>query len=238
MNLRTLVSAQLSSSWKQAISDSLMSPDFASLADFLYQEWSSGALLHPGPDHLFKAFQLTDFEQVKVVLVGQDPYHGESQAIGLSFAVPNSLRKKPPSLKNLLKELRSDLDCEVPAEDSDLTGWAHQGVLLLNTLLTVRQGEPLSHADSGWAKFTTGVLDALNRRERGLVFLLLGGHAAKLRHRIDTTRHRIIEAPHPSPLSAYRGFFGSRIYSKTNEALRELGHTPIDWARISINGSV
>ncbi len=207
---------------------------FEKLADFLNNEVIEGHSIHPENGNIFSSFRLTDYDRVKVVLIGQDPYHGDSQAIGLSFAVPNSLRKKPPSLRNLFKELQTDLNCNLSGEQSDLTGWADQGVLLLNTLLTVRRGEPLSHADSGWTEFTTAVLDALNRREKGIVFLLLGGHAGKLRSRIDPSRHRIIEAPHPSPLSAYRGFFGSRIYSRTNEALRDLGLDPIDWGKISL----
>ncbi len=234
MNLDTLVENQMSENWKKALSGPLNDPDFNRLKRFLAIETESGYLIHPDPDHVFHTFRLTDFHRVKVVLIGQDPYHGESQAMGLSFAVPNSLSKKPPSLKSLLKELQTDLQCTLSRDESDLTGWAEQGVLLLNTLLTVRRGEPLSHAESGWTEFTHGVVEALNRRETGMVFLLLGGHAAKLRTRIDPTRHRIIEAPHPSPLSAYRGFFGSRIYSKTNEALRDLGQDPIEWARISL----
>jgi uracil-DNA glycosylase len=237
MNLKELAASQLSPSWKQVLQNILQSSRFDQLGEFLLNEVNEGRWIHPEAKDLFRAFRMTDYDRVKVVLIGQDPYHGESQAMGLSFAVPNSLRKKPPSLKNLLKELRSDLDCEIPEEDSDLTGWATQGVLLLNTLLTVRRGEPLSHAESGWAEFTNGVIEALNHnreREKGMVFILLGGHAAKFRARIDPVRHRIIEAPHPSPLSAYRGFFGSRIYSRTNDALEELGHEPIDWSRISL----
>lgn len=234
MNLRNLADTQLSPSWRQVLKSSLQSPNFDQLGKFLAKEANDGRWIHPDANDLFRAFRLTDYDRVKVVLIGQDPYHGESQAMGLSFAVPNSLRKKPPSLKNLLKELRNDLVCEVPEEDSDLTGWADQGVLLLNTLLTVRRSEPLSHSESGWTEFTTAVIEALNRRESGMVFLLLGGHAAKLRPRIDPVRHRIIEAPHPSPLSAYRGFFGSRIYSRTNDALKELGHAPIHWELISL----
>jgi uracil-DNA glycosylase len=234
VNLRALAETQIPSSWKKVLADQLEGASFEKLSTFLKNEENEGHRIHPDAGNVFCAFRSTDYEKVKVVLIGQDPYHGESQAIGLSFAVPNSLRKKPPSLKNLFKELQTDLNCSLSGEQSDLTGWADQGVLLLNTLLTVRRGEPLSHADSGWTEFTTAVLDALNRREKGIVFLLLGGHAAKFRHRIDTTRHRIIEAPHPSPLSAYRGFFGSRIYSRTNDALRDLGLEPIDWEKISL----
>ena len=234
MNLDALVESQMSANWKKALEGPLSHPEFDRLRRFLAKESQSGCLIHPDADHLFHTFRLTDFNGVKVVLIGQDPYHGESQAMGLSFAVPNSLQKKPPSLKNLLKELAEDLQCPLPVEESDLTGWAVQGVLLLNTLLTVRRGEPLSHAESGWTEFTTGVIEALNRREKGMVFLLLGSHAGKLRSRVDPDKHRIIEAPHPSPLSAYRGFFGSRIYSRTNQALLDLGQSPIDWARISL----
>ena len=236
--IKMLVDTDLSISWKGALESHLKSESFFNLDSFLCQEVNEERTIFPNPDFILSAFKLTDIDQVKVVLLGQDPYHGPGQAIGLSFGVPNELTKKPPSLKNLFLELESDLGTTIPAGHSDLTGWAHQGVLLLNTCLTVREGEPLSHAGRGWEQFTTAVIESLNRRNNRIVFVLLGGHAQSFKKAMTITPPRIIEAPHPSPLSAYRGFFGSRIYSKTNEALRELGHTPIDWARISFNGSV
>ncbi len=173
-------------------------------------------------------------DAVRVVILGQDPYHGPGQAIGMSFAVPNALQPKPPSLKNIFKELESDLATRIDPARSDLSGWAAQGVLLLNSVLTVEAGEPLSHRDQGWEKFTDHVMEILNRRERGIVFVLWGAAAQKKKTMIDLSRHVVIESVHPSPLSAHRGFFGSKPFSKANEALTSrLGMPAIDWSRTS-----
>jgi uracil-DNA glycosylase len=232
--IRDLIESDLSDSWKLALQAHLESDSFVRLDSFLRQELVGPKTVFPMPRHIFSAFRTTDLDRVKVVLLGQDPYHRPGQAIGLSFGVPNELAKKPPSLKNLFRELGSDLGKPIPKGPSDLTGWAHQGVLLLNTCLTVREGEPLSHVGRGWEEFTTSVIESLVKRKNGIVFLLLGAHAQSFRKSVNSPPHRIIEAPHPSPLSAYRGFFGSRIFSRTNEALMEFGHSPIDWERISL----
>jgi uracil-DNA glycosylase len=235
MNLRELAYERLAPLWRKALEPYLGTSSFLRLSDTLTQEFSTEKTIYPAPEHFFRAFEETDLDQVKVVLIGQDPYHGPGQATGLSFAVPNHHHPKPPSLRNLLRELKEDLGTEPTPGHSDLTAWAQQGVLLLNTSLSVRAGEPASHAGIGWEDFTREVLSHLRTRTKGLVFLLLGNHAQGLmKGELPAPDHRMILAPHPSPLSAYRGFFGSRIYSRTNEALNELGHDPIDWTRISL----
>ena len=196
-----------------------------------------GAQIFPNPSDRLRALELVSPEAVKVVILGQDPYHGEGQAIGLSFAVPNHLKQKPPSLKNILKELASDLGTPLEASASDLTGWASQGVLLLNTLLSVRANEPLSHQGKGWEEFTDSILKAMNERKDPVVFVLWGAHAQKKKALINSKRHKVLESAHPSPLSAYRGFFGSKIFSRINEQLRELQKQEIDWSKITVNGS-
>ena len=178
----------------------------------------------------FTAFDLTPFKEVKVVIIGQDPYHGEGQAHGLSFSVPKGL-KLPPSLKNILKELESDLGCANPTS-GNLEAWAKQGVLLLNTVLTVRKSEAGSHQKKGWETFTDAVVAHLNEECEGLVFLLWGSPAQKKGKSIDRERHLVLQAPHPSPLSSYRGFFGCRHFSQTNEYLIQHNKKPIDWCLI------
>lgn len=183
--------------------------------------------VYPPRDDVFRALELTSFRNVRVVLLGQDPYHGPGQAHGLAFSVRPGV-PKPPSLRNLFRELRDDLGVPV-AEHGTLTRWARQGVLLLNTVLTVREGEPGSHAGKGWEIFTDAVLERVAAKRSRVVFLLLGNHARRKAVSVDLSNHVAVEAPHPSPLSARRGFFGSRIFSATNALLEEAGRDPVDW---------
>jgi uracil-DNA glycosylase len=181
----------------------------------------------PKTEDVFKALKLTPYKDVKVVILGQDPYHNDGQAMGLSFSVPDGVRL-PPSLVNIYKELTSDIGNE-PPKTGDLTVWALQGVLLLNSVLTVRAHQAASHQGKGWERFTDAVLRAVNDKPEHVVFILWGGFAQKKKSLIDTSRHKVIESPHPSPLSAYNGFFGSKPFSKTNEALGSHDQKPISW---------
>lgn len=199
---------------------------FAHLERFVDRE-RRGAPVHPPREAVFRALELTPRASVRVVLIGQDPYHGPGQAHGLAFSVPAGV-PKPPSLRNLLAELHDDLGVSIP-ERGDLTPWAERGVLLLNAVLTVRQGEPGSHRDRGWERFTDAVVRRVDGGPERVVFLLLGNRAQKKASEVDRDRHGVIEAPHPSPLSAYRGFHGSRIYSRVNAALERAGRDPVDW---------
>jgi uracil-DNA glycosylase len=219
----------LPAGWKKALGSTAESQEMRSLDAFLERELRHGKVIYPSQENILRSLCLVDFTQVRVVILGQDPYHGPGQAIGLSFAVPNELKKKPPSLKNIFKEIESDLGVSIDPAASDLKGWVKQGVLLLNTVLTVRDGEPLSHHEQGWECFTRSVLQVLDDRDEPMVFILWGSHAQKLGKQIRNSRHILLECVHPSPLSAYRGFFGSKIFSKTNEALIQIGHSPIRW---------
>ncbi len=202
---------------------------FRELTKFLNQEYASGQTIYPDRAHILRALQQLDYDDVRVVILGQDPYHGPGQAIGLSFAVPKELRVKPPSLVNIFKELASDLKVEIKGASSELTGWERQGVLLLNTVLTVRASQAFSHRDKGWETFTDHVISALDAREKPLVFILWGAAAQKKKALLTSGRHLVVESPHPSPLSASRGFFGSRPFSKTNALLEKLGQPTVDW---------
>ncbi|MCU7555491.1 uracil-DNA glycosylase [Alteromonas sp. ASW11-19] len=184
--------------------------------------------VYPAPDEVFTAFRLTPLADVKVVILGQDPYHGPGQAHGLAFSVPPGV-KPPPSLANIFKELQHDIGGFDRPSHGDLTGWAEQGVLLLNTVLTVAQGQAHSHSKWGWETFTDAVIAELNAKRTGMVFLLWGSHARKKGAAIDRNRHCVLEAPHPSPLSAHRGFFGCGHFSKANTYLRNQGQAPINW---------
>lgn len=183
--------------------------------------------IFPRGNEIFNAFNSTPFGKVKAVILGQDPYHGPAQAHGLSFSVREGVAL-PPSLQNIFKELVDDIGCEYP-KSGDLTHWAYEGVLLLNTLLTVRCGEPFSHKERGWERFTDQVIRTLSERRDHLVFILWGAAAGKKSALIDGSKHLILKAPHPSPLSSYRGFFGSKPFSKTNAYLTAEGIAPIDW---------
>ena len=199
---------------------------FGALEAFLHRERERHTI-YPPHDQVFRALELTPLRAVCVVFIGQDPYHGPGQAHGLAFSVRPGV-SKPPSLRNLLKELHDDIGVPVP-EAGDLTPWARRGVLLLNAVLTVREGEPGSHRGHGWEDFTDAVIGAVSDRPEPAVFLLLGNRAQEKAAGVDRDRHAVIEAPHPSPLSAWRGFFGSRVFSRANDALRDLGREPMDW---------
>jgi uracil-DNA glycosylase len=221
-------------SWRRHLSAELNQDYFKKLSTFLRQEYQQKKKIYPERQWILRALQLVDYDAVRVVILGQDPYHGEGQAIGLSFGVPNELSPKPPSLMNIFKELKSDLGVEIPLGQSDLTGWADQGVLLLNAVLTVRHSQAFSHREAGWEQFTDCVIRKLNEREAPVIFILWGAAAQRKKALITNSRHFILESPHPSPLSASRGFFGSRPFSKANEILeRKMGQKPIEWSRIS-----
>jgi uracil-DNA glycosylase len=212
--------------WKAALAEEFDKPYFLELKAFLLEEKGRYRVFPPG-QLIFNAFNHTPFENVKVVLLGQDPYHGAGQAHGLCFSVPDGV-PKPPSLVNILKELHSDLGIEEPA-GGNLTRWADQGVLLLNATLTVRENQAGSHQNRGWETFTNAAIQQLSAKRSGLIFVLWGNYAMAKRALIDTTRHHILTAVHPSPLSVYRGFFGCRHFSKVNNLLREQGVEEIDW---------
>lgn len=214
-------------SWKEKLKDEFEKPYFAELAAFVKDEYKS-ATVYPSPKFLFRAFELTPFEKVKVVILGQDPYHGKGQANGLCFAV-NDGEKLPPSLQNIFKEIESDLEKPIKNRSGDLSRWAEQGVLLLNATLTVRAATPGSHQNKGWEQFTDAVIRILSKEREHLVFILWGNYARAKGASIDRTKHLVIESPHPSPFSAYNGFFGSKPFSKTNEYLEKQGKEPVDW---------
>jgi uracil-DNA glycosylase len=219
--------------WREPLAGELDKDYFRSLTSFLNSEYQSAKEIYPPRPFILRALSSVDFAEVKVVILGQDPYHGPGQAIGLSFGVPNEMRLKPPSLKNIFKELATDMGSPAPAGQSDLTGWAEQGVLLLNTALTVRRSEAFSHRGQGWETFTDEIIRRLNERESPLVFLLWGAAAISKKKLVTNPHHRVIESVHPSPLSASRGFFGSKPFSRTNQFLLELGHSPINWLKVS-----
>jgi uracil-DNA glycosylase len=213
-------------SWKEALRDEFGKDYFASLAEFVRGEYKGGAV-YPPPKFVFRAFELTPFDRVKVVILGQDPYHGAGQANGLSFAVPEGARL-PPSLQNIFKELEADLG-PLKNKAGNLERWAAQGVLLLNATLTVRAAAPGSHQNRGWERFTDAVIQALNDRRERLVFILWGNYARQKGARIDRARHLVLQSAHPSPFAAAHGFFGSKPFSKANEYLERHGEEPIDW---------
>jgi uracil-DNA glycosylase len=226
----------LPAEWRKRLGPEANAEYFSALGRFLASEYKTRKEIYPEKKWILRALQLVDFDDVRVVILGQDPYHGVEQAIGLSFGVPNELQPKPPSLVNIFKELELDLGVAFPRDRSDLTGWARQGVLLLNAVLTVRRAEAFSHRDQGWDRFTDRVVEQLGKRKKPVVFILWGVAAQKKKALIDLSKHFILESPHPSPLSASKGFFGSRPFSKTNKLLLEkLGQDPIDWTRISIS---
>ncbi|SIT70083.1 uracil-DNA glycosylase [Edaphobacillus lindanitolerans] len=218
----------LNNDWQGELEREFMKPYYRQLREFLKSEYGSREIYPPMHD-IWTAFELTPYEEVKVVILGQDPYHGPGQAHGLSFSVKPGVRK-PPSLRNVFKELKADIGCEEP-EDGTLTGWAQQGVMMLNTVLTVRAGEANSHRGHGWETLTDEVIMKLSSREKPVVFVLWGKPAQQKKKLIDLSKHTVIESPHPSPLSANRGFFGSRPFSKVNEQLRKWKEDEIDWCR-------
>lgn len=222
----TTIAPQIEDSWKQILSEQFGSEYFLILKEKLLQEKKQFVVYPPG-SQIFSAFNFTPVDKVKVVIIGQDPYHGEGQANGLCFSVSPGI-KKPPSLENIFKELHSDLGIPIPAS-GNLEKWALQGVLLLNASLTVRANAANSHQDFGWHTFTDAVISRLNEHTKGLVFLLWGKFAQGKETLIDTNKHHILKAAHPSPFSAYNGFMGCKHFSKTNEILRSLGKQEIDW---------
>ncbi len=213
-------------SWHEVLKDEFQAPYFADLKSFLVEEKRQHKVFPPG-SRIFAAFNQTPFDLVKVVLLGQDPYHGPGQAHGLCFSVNKGIRK-PPSLINVFKEIHADLGIPIPSH-GNLEKWAQQGVLLLNATLTVRARQAGSHQNRGWETFTNAAISALSERRDGIIFLLWGSYAQAKTDLIDVARHHILKAPHPSPFSANRGFFGCRHFSKTNELLRSQGKEPIEW---------
>lgn len=214
-------------SWKEALSPVFRRHFFLQLVTHVKTEIASGSIIYPSGNLIFNAFWKTPFNKVKVVILGQDPYHNPGQAHGLSFSVPEGT-PLPPSLQNIYKEIADDIGGTPPAS-GDLTHWANQGVLLLNAALTVRQNEPASHAKIGWTAFTDAVITTLSEQREGLIFLLWGKFAQDKQQLIDETKHVVLKAAHPSPLSAYKGFLGCKHFSKVNEILVARGQSPIQW---------
>ena len=217
---------RIDQSWKEHLQTEFDKPYFKSLTDFVKEEYARGTVYPPGR-FIFNAFDLCPFDRVKVVIIGQDPYHEPGQAHGLCFSVQEGVQF-PPSLRNIFKEIRDDLGKPVPV-NGDLTRWARQGVLLLNATLTVRAGMAGSHQGKGWEEFTDAVIRELNASRDGLVFILWGSYAKKKGAVIDRSRHLVLSSAHPSPLSAYNGFFGNHHFSLTNKWLTDHGETPIEW---------
>lgn len=218
--------AQISNDWLQAVGEEFRKPYYKELYQFVKQEYSE-YVIYPESEDIFNALHLTPLKDVKVVIIGQDPYHNVGQAHGLCFSVKPDV-DIPPSLVNIYKELHDDLGCYVP-DNGFLEKWAKQGVLLLNTVLTVRAHKASSHQGKGWEIFTDAIIEAVNKEDRPIVFILWGRPAQAKKKMLNNPKHLILEAPHPSPLSAYRGFFGSKPFSQTNTFLKENGVEPIDW---------
>lgn len=220
------MNVQIENSWKEKLADEFEKPYFKELTDFVRQEYKTQVCYPPG-GLIFNAFNLCPFDQVKVVIIGQDPYHGPGQAHGLCFSVNDGI-PFPPSLQNIFKEIQADLGKEVPVS-GNLTRWAEQGVLLLNATLTVRAHQAASHQRHGWEEFTDAVIRKLSQERDHLVFILWGAYAQKKGAVIDRERHLVLASAHPSPLSAYHGFFGNKHFSLTNAYLEQYGKTPINW---------
>lgn len=216
--------------WRTALDEELRAPYFKEIERVINQEMKKGTQMYPPQNEIFNAFNTTPFHKVNVVILGQDPYHGEGQAHGLSFSVPRGVTP-PPSLANIFKELKNDLEIEIPKKVGDLRGWAEQGVFLLNALLTVRAHEPASHHDIGWEQFTDAVIKKLSDTHEHLVFVLWGKYAEQKKHLIDARKHLILISAHPSPFSA-RKFFGGKYFSKTNKYLRAHHKKEIAWEKI------
>ena len=219
--------SMISNDWLDSIEDEFKKPYYKELYTFVREEYSK-TVIYPPSDEIFNAFHFTPLSKVKVLLLGQDPYHGENQAHGLSFSVPQSQREIPPSLQNIYKELEADIGCYIP-NNGYLKKWADQGVLLLNTVLTVRAHNANSHKGHGWEQFTDAVIQAVNAQDRPIVYMLWGKPAQTKISMLNNPKHLVLKAPHPSPLSAYRGFFGCKHFSQANEFLESNGVAPIDW---------
>lgn len=219
----------LSNDWAPLLEEEFTQPYYLRLREFLKEEYSTRTI-YPHMNDIFNALHYTPYDEVKVVILGQDPYHRPNQAHGLSFSVQPNVAK-PPSLVNIFEELQHDIGCP-PPNHGYLINWAKQGVLLLNTVLTVREAQAHSHQGKGWEHFTDRIIELLNRKNHPIVYILWGNAAQRKQSLINTDKHFIIKSPHPSPLSAYRGFFGSKPFSKTNDILRKNGLTEIDWGAL------
>ncbi|MBX2846052.1 MAG: uracil-DNA glycosylase [Saprospiraceae bacterium] len=219
---------QIHASWKEVLAQEFQKPYFPAIKSFLMAERAAGHVIFPSGPNIFNAFNTTPFPKVKVVILGQDPYHGPGQAHGLSFSVLDDV-KQPPSLKNIFKEVHADLGHSIP-NHGNLTPWAEEGVLLLNAILTVRAHSPASHRNCGWETFTDAVIHTISLQSTGVVFLLWGKFAQEKVGLIDQSKHAVLTAPHPSPFSAHKGFFGCKHFSKTNTLLQQMGKAPINWA--------
>ena len=222
------VDVQIEESWKQILDEEFQQPYFTGIREFLKKEKQEGKIIYPPGPYIFNAFNLTPFDKLKVVILGQDPYHGAGQAHGLCFSVPDGI-PQPPSLQNIFKELHSDLGIPV-SKSGNLTKWAQQGVMLLNALLTVRANQPASHHNIGWETFTNAVIQKISEEKNGIVFLLWGKFAQEKQSLINLNKHHVLKAAHPSPYSAGNGFFGCKHFSIANEILKLQGEEPIDWA--------
>lgn len=227
-NKKYMIVVKIKGSWKKVLSEYFETENWNNLIDFVEKEYDK-KVVYPAYDKVFEAFNLTDFDKVKVVILGQDPYHGEGQAHGLSFSVPKSLSKLPPSLRNIYKEIEADLGVKKDFKNGDLSSWAKQGVFLLNSVLTVEENKPASHKNLGWENFTDKVIEVLSKNRKNLVFLLWGNYAKNKIGLIDKNKHLVLTANHPSPFSAHKGFFGCQHFSKTNEFLKSKNVQEIDW---------
>lgn len=223
---------KIESSWNEVLKSEFTKSYFLEIVTFLKIEKNAGKIIYPPGPLIFNAFNHTPFNKVKVVILGQDPYHNPGQAHGLSFSVPAGI-KPPPSLVNIFKEIQKDLGIAMPEGYGNLTRWADQGVLLLNAILTVRANEPASHAKIGWMNFTDTVITKISDEKKGIIFLLWGKFAQEKQILIDETKHFVLKAAHPSPFSADKGFFGCKHFSKTNELLTDQSLTPINWKLLS-----
>lgn len=222
------MNVKIEASWKEVLEDEFKKPYFKQIRDHLQTEKAQGKTIYPPGPLIFNAFEKTPINKVKAVIIGQDPYHGPGQAMGLSFSVPRGIQP-PPSLVNIFKELHDDTGTPIPSH-GDLSSWASQGMMLLNASLTVRAGEPMSHSKIGWHFFTNAVIEKISGLRKDVVFLLWGKFAQEKISLIDMTRHQVLKAAHPSPLSANNGFMGCRHFSKTNSWLMKKGMDPINWA--------
>ncbi len=220
---------KITQEWDEILQEEFSSDSYLRLRGFLKAEYSSRTI-YPSMYDIFNSMKLTPFGEIKAVILGQDPYHEKGQAMGLSFSVPKGV-EKPPSLCNIFKELHDETGMEIP-QSGDLTGWAKQGVLLLNTVLTVREHSANSHRNQGWEQFTDGIIKKISEKREGVVFLLWGGNARSKKPLIDCSKHLVLECAHPSPLSAYNGFFGCGHFIKANEYLIKHGKLPVDWSNL------